>query len=84
MLTCYVVLFSVSQHKIIKYLFIAIGKRDTSVSLPRSDAHTQWGIHRVPITFPALCQAQEIVVNRMDPNGAYSGARSCALNNSHD
>lgn len=84
MLTCYVVLFSVSQHKIIKYLLTAIGKGDTSVPLPRSDAHTQWGIHRVPITFSALCQAQKIVVNRMDSHGAYSGARSCTLNNIHD
>lgn len=71
MLTCYVVLFSASRHKIIKYLLTAIGKRNTRVPLPRSDAHTQWGIHRVPTTFPALFQAQEIVVNRMDPHFAH-------------
>lgn len=71
MLTCYVVLFSASRHKIIKYLLTAKGKRNTRVPLPRSDAHTQWGIHRVPTTFPALFQAQEIVVNRMDPHFAH-------------
>ena len=113
--TCPGVLFSVSHHKIIKFLLGALDKRGIRVFLSlvsqairktkrfipnpcQGQSHTSTWVFRcltfsgestntcrVPGTCPALCQTQEIVVTRKDPDLAHMELTvepgHCTLNN---